>query len=424
MHSTAMEEESDDDSVITCIDLQDTFRSLIFEQLPLKTFTSDTFDSDDEAARYKKKFLKENGFRYIFKDNYEDTEHYLTSVWRKNMAPSLVQPVIDSLIQEYQINTPSQELKSDLENYFIELFLQKFYNPSRQRLMNTCNCTKALLDDKLHFIFKAMSDLSGTHSPDQCSESNPLVCTFFGPGRLLSEYMFFHMLRKKRYNFFVFNGIDKIYTASPQNRAMFQVFSEQLQRHGANTAINVFLSTHTFNSFIYHTRLAQHIIAAIDPGDKKEINKRKALPKSSLARISLMNYLYNREHCITIKFDNLSKIEKTSKEKEICKKETLQDATFTMNAQIHNIHKKLAQRYIGKHHPNRRDLVIDLQDYIEKKQQKLLKRSNNEKYNHIEVSWFKKPSADFLDFVKPFMHPKTHIYMVHNGLKEINLPTH
>lgn len=406
-------------AAVKCDLLQRNFRQDIFENLPLAKHLLNDIDNDQITA-FKKKYLKTYGFVTIFNDSYEKTYEYLTKVWAQPTSQEILKKTIDFFSTKNNVTLAPEEIKTLISNYCIENFLQKFYVPASNHSLWSCKCSKAPVAAKLLCSLNVAMKLPQFFSPDQCTESNPLVSTFFGPGRLMSEYLLLHAL-SKYYQFLTVNCIDKAYANDESYLLHFSVLREQLARANVKAKMFIFSSTALFHNHIATTQRPQNLIVAIDPGDKKKINEhKKAVRRATIAHISLLSYAFNTKHTIIIKFPDPAQLKAKSYNGRILQSEDHVPPTKTMETQCKHLDTTLIKHFIGKSHESRETIVEELTTFIQKKKRKLRGKNSEDSYNLLDVEWYKHPRTEFEDFVRPYHKPSALIMMIYNGVKEFS----
>jgi len=411
-----MEDGTDDSLFESCNEIERFLRTEICEQLPIKKHLRDV--DDEQHALFKKEYLKMHGLSAIFCDSYEKSTEYLESVWSR-INPQIIGTLAEAISEAHETPLTKENVKTVIHDYIIEYFLQRFYYPKKERLLNYCNCTKAPLEEKLLLACIFVHEIRTVLPAEKCSERTPVVGTFFGSGKLLNEYVLLSLLGKRGYNFLALGFIDKIYSESPSSLKLYQEFSNQLQRVGCIPHIYTFNSTQQFEKHARNLSLNNHFLIAIDPGDKKRIEDHKAPRRATMALVSLFNLSFNRTHDFLLKFENPALIKAKQTESKPSLRQPAQELSEKMVNQVSRFEQSIVDHFMVPYQ-SRSLFAEKLQSFIARKKSKFSKKNELENFNRLELSWFKNPPTDFQDFAQKHRTESTLCMMVHNTAREIS----
>ena len=315
------------------------------------------------------------------------------------------------------ITLDSREIQETIKDYCVELLFQKFHLPAEKRQLATCTCTKATLYDKIGCALKVISKLPTLFPSDQCTAHQPLSGEYFGSGLLLSEYLLSYILGKRGYHYQNLHCFDKSYSENNECRSLFHEFQTHLRNNGITTNINVFSDTSGFFEFKQINPINNHLVIAIDPGDKQQITTPDLLHQAKEAYIVFLNEDFNQQHATKIDFSDMNAIFIAQRDANIDDTALPMQKSKKMMRQINNFISLLCSI---NHQQNQVAYIHTLLGIVQKKGHKFEKSENTTGYTAIKVGWHTNPLGAFETFARANHSPSTLTLQVNQGVQEFD----
>ena len=369
--------------------LYKTLRTSMFAQAPFKKHALEDVD-DENILSFKKREIKASGLLPLFEDDPETTKLFLVHVFYNTFAQKQFRKIVPMYDRYPGITLDSREIQETIKDYCVELLFQKFHLPAKKRQLATCTCTKATLYDKIGCALKVISKLPTLFPSDQCTAHQPLSGEYFGSGLLLSEYLLSYILGKRGYHYQNLHCFDKSYSENNECRSLFNEFQKHLRNNGITTNINVFSDTSGFFEFKQINPINNHLVIAIDPGDKQQITTPDLLHQAKEAYIVFLNEDCNQQHATKIDFSDMNAILIAQRDANIDNTALPMQKSKKMMRQINNFISLLCSI---NHQQNQVAYIHTLLGIVQKKGHKFEKSENTTGYTALKVGWHTKPTA-------------------------------